>query len=126
MVAVNSDSLSLVIGKPAEKRTIILRPGTPRRFFARLRTASSMVRAPKSASALLIEENAVEATVTGAVEAALESILDDFTPLTAARRRSALAVKFCTILRLPPKSTTAIMVSVPPLASINLEAAPRA
>jgi len=39
-----------------ENKTSILRPGTARRFFARLRTASNIVRAPKSASALLIEE----------------------------------------------------------------------
>ena len=44
-----------------ENSTSILRPGTERRFFARLRTASSIVRAPKSASALLIEEKPGEA-----------------------------------------------------------------
>jgi hypothetical protein len=57
IVAVSSLSLSLVSGKPDENSTTIFRPGTPRRFFARLRTESSMLLAPKSASALLIEEN---------------------------------------------------------------------
>src|SRR6266850_2122318 len=45
MVAVNSDSFSAVTAKPAEKRTSILRPGTVRKFLARLRTDSNMVRA---------------------------------------------------------------------------------
>jgi hypothetical protein len=57
IVAVSSDWLSLVNGKPDENSTTIFRPGTPRRFFAKLRTDSSMLRAPKSASALLIPEN---------------------------------------------------------------------
>src|SRR5467141_816356 len=130
MVAVNSDSFSAVTAKPAEKRTSILRPGTVRKFLARLRTDSNMVRAPKSASALLSEESPVEATVTGPSEldasAAFESTDEYFTPLTAAVSASGLAVKFCTMRNLPPKSTTAIMRSGPALACTNFAAAPRA
>jgi hypothetical protein len=73
IVAVSSDSFSTVSGNPPEKSTTILRPGMLRRFFARLLTAKSMLRAPKSASALLREDNPegnpednpAEATVTG-------------------------------------------------------------
>src|SRR6266851_3223077 len=65
IVAVSSESRSLVSGNPAEKRINIFRPGTARRFFARLRTASSMVRAPKSASSVLIEDIPEEAIMTG-------------------------------------------------------------
>ena len=46
MVAVSSDIRSVVNGNPAEKRISILRPGTARRFFARLRIDNSIVRAP--------------------------------------------------------------------------------
>src|SRR5215467_2159426 len=105
IVAVSSDSFSGVRANPDENRTSILRPGTPRRFFARLRIASSMVRAPKSASALLSDEmplagsdcgeSPADATVRGSVEAdALESTEEYLTPLTAAVSASALAVKF--------------------------------
>src|SRR5579863_3927480 len=104
MVAVSSDSFSGVNANPDEKSTSILRPGTVRKFLARLRTASSMVRAPKSASALLREESPLEATVVGpmVLEASVgfELTLEYFTPLTAARRASALAVKFWTICSL--------------------------
>src|SRR5436305_1416040 len=73
MVAVNSDSFSGVSGKPPEKRIIILRPGMLRRFFARLRTARSMVRAPKSACAVKSDDipivgTSAEATVTAAFD----------------------------------------------------------
>src|SRR3984893_10010667 len=92
IVAVNSDSFSGVNAKPAEKSTSIFRPGTARKFLARLRTASSMVRAPKSASALRSEERPAEATVTGAseVEASvgLEATAQDFRPFTAAASAS--------------------------------------
>src|SRR5271168_4940708 len=104
MVAVSSDSLWLVNGKPEENSTTIFRPGTPRRFFAKLRTDRSMLRAPKSASALLIPENGdevacappngladgespAEATSTG--DCALGSTAEPFAPETAARNRSA-------------------------------------
>jgi hypothetical protein len=97
-----------------------------------------MLRAPKSASALLIEENGeelpmeppigladgespAEATSTGAC--ALGSTAEPFAPPTAARSRSAFAVKFCTMRKVPPKSTTAISRSGPALASMNFFAA---
>src|SRR5580704_12457939 len=108
IVAVSSDSLSLVSGNPPENKTTIFRPGTPRRFLARLRMARSMLRAPKSAAAFVSEEDpmvgpapsgvleALEATVTGS--AALGSTAEFFTPETAARSKLALAVKFWTIL----------------------------
>src|SRR5437588_51840 len=54
MVAVSSDWFSCVNAKPPENSTTIFRPGLERRFFARLRTASSMLRAPKSAAALAV------------------------------------------------------------------------
>src|SRR5260370_34737091 len=119
IVAVNSDSFSGVPAKPAEKRPSILRPGTVRKFLARLRTDSNIVRAPKSASALLREESPVDATVTGASELdaseGFESTDEYFTPLTAAVNASLLAVKFCTMRSLPPKSTTAVIRSCPAL-----------
>lgn len=90
MVAVNSDWFSLVNGKPPENRITILRPGTLRRFLARLRTASSMLRAPKSDAALLSDgippgARFAEATVMEASGGgALGSTEEVFTPETAA------------------------------------------
>ena len=110
----------------------ILRPGMLRRFFARLRTASSMVRAPKSACALKRDDMpivgmTVEATVTAAsAGGAFGSTAEPFTPETAARRRTELAVKFWTMRKEPSKSTTAIRLSGLALASMNFCAAPRA
>src|SRR5271165_408183 len=130
MVAVSSEMRSgSSVGKPAEKRISILRPGTVRRFFARLRTASNMVRAPKSDSALLKEEKLVEATMVEGMLAALcalVSMLDCFTPLTAAVRRSVLEVKFWRMVSVPPKSTTAIKRSAAAVLATNLAAAARA
>lgn len=80
----------MVNGKPPENRITIFRPGTLRRFLARLRTASSMLRAPKSASALLSEaipseDKFVEATAMEASGGgALGSTAELFTPETAA------------------------------------------
>src|SRR3984893_9891867 len=110
IVAVSSDWFSGFSAKPPENNTNIFLPGTVRRFLARLRTASKTLRAPKSASALLSEERPVEATVTGWTSGtlALGFTDEDFTPATADRSRSALAVKFCTMRSAPPKSTTAI------------------
>jgi len=90
-----------------------------------------MLRAPKSASALPrdgpSEDRPVEATVTGTPDdGALGSTAEPFTPDTAARSTSAFAVKFCTMRREPPKSTTAIKRSGPALAAINFVAALRA
>src|SRR5450432_3951825 len=128
MVAVNSDSFWVFNANPPENRMTILRPGTLRRFFARLRTASSMLRAPKSASAVLREVSPEEATVTGWLSPtlALGFTEEFFTPATAERNRSALALKFCTMRRAPPKSTTAIKWSALAFAAINLLAALRA
>jgi len=88
MVAVSSDWFSCVSGKPPENSTTILRPGTERRFFARLRIASSMLRAPKSAAALPSdgpnEDKPDEATVTGTSGGAFGSTEEVFTPDTAA------------------------------------------
>ena len=56
-----------------------------RRFFARLRTASNMLRAPKSAAALPNDEKPVDATVTGTSEGGAFGATDEvFTPDTAA------------------------------------------
>src|SRR5207245_7627415 len=63
-------------------------------FFARLRTASSIVRAPKSACALKRDDvpivgMPVEATVTAAsAGGAFGATAEPFTPETAARRRT--------------------------------------
>src|SRR6266403_2063611 len=91
-----------------------------RRFCARLRTARSMLRAPKSAAALPSDEpkevRPVDATVTGtSAGAAFGSTDEFFIPDTAARSTSAFAVKFCTMRSEPPKSTTAINRSGPAL-----------
>jgi hypothetical protein len=93
-----------------------------------------MLLAPKSASALLIEENGEEkpvapddgdspAEATSTEACALGSTEEFLTPPTAARSRSAFAVKFCTMRRVPPKSTIAINLSGAALASINFFAA---
>src|ERR1700722_11919547 len=50
MAAVNCDCSSEFRAKPEVSITRVLRPGTDERFFARLRRASSTLRAPKSAS----------------------------------------------------------------------------
>jgi hypothetical protein len=97
IVAVSSDSFSGLTGKPPENKTNILRPGTLRRFFAKLRIASSMVRAPKSASALLNEDNPIPtegkpgyapglfaATMVASGGCALGSTLEVLIPDTAA------------------------------------------
>jgi hypothetical protein len=127
MVAVSSDSFCGVNANPAEKSTSIFRPGTVRKFFARLRTASSMLRAPKSAAALPSDDKPVDAIVTGTFGAGAFGSTDEvFTPDTAARSTSALAVKFCTMRSEPPKSTTAIKRSGPAFAAMNLVAALRA
>jgi hypothetical protein len=70
IVAVSSDSFSFVTGNPPENKTTIFRPGTLRRFFARLRIARSMLRAPKSAAALFSEGNPIPGPPpSGALEA---------------------------------------------------------
>ena len=98
-----------------------------RKFFARLRTASNILRAPKSAAAFPSEGKPADATVTGTSDAgAFGSTEELFTPETAACSKFAFAVKFCTMRSEPPKSTTAIMRSGPALASMNFFAAPRA
>src|ERR1700719_4023316 len=99
IVAVSSDWFSGFSAKPPENNTSIFLPGTVRRFLARLRTASNTLRAPKSASALLNEDSPAEATVTGCGSGtlALGFTEEVFTPLTAERNKSALAVKFCTM-----------------------------
>ena len=89
-----------------------------------------MVRAPKSAAAFESEDipivgTTVEATVTSG-GGALGSTAEVFIPETAARSKSELAVKFWTMRSEPPKSTTAMRLSGPALASINFCAAPRA
>lgn len=53
IVAVSSDMFSVFRGKPAVNKISIFLPGTPRRFFAKVRIDSSIERVPKSASALL-------------------------------------------------------------------------
>ena len=93
-----------------------------------------MLRAPKSASALFIDENGeengvgpdvgdnpAEATSTGAWALGFTDEL--FAPLTAACSKSAFAVKFWTIRKVPPKSTMAINWSGPALPSMNFFAA---
>src|SRR5579859_6786091 len=60
MVASSSMCVSVSRGKPPENKTSILRPGTPHRLRASVRTESSMLRAPNCASALNMEENGEE------------------------------------------------------------------
>lgn len=124
IVAVNSDCLSTLNGKPAVSRISIFRPGTARKFFAKLRIDSNIDRAPKSASALLIEGMPMVATIVCCCP--VVSMCGTFTELTAVFNNSALAVKFCRICKLPPKFTTAINASGLLLLSMNLVAAFRA
>ena len=81
------------------------------------------MRAPKSAAAFPSEDMQIvgmvlEATVTSG-GGAFGSTAELLTPETAARSKTELAVKFCTMRSDPPKSTTAIRRSGPALASIN-------
>ena len=65
----------------------------------------------------------IDAMVTGA---GFELTEAGFAPPTAACSSSGLAVKFCMMRILPPKSTTAIKCSGELLASTNFLAAARA
>src|SRR5436309_11740862 len=139
-VAVNSDWRSGVSAKPDENRITVLRPGTDWRFLARVRTASNMLRAPKSAIGLRVGAPK-EATVEGApvVEdrapreatcvvsaGSLGLTAEYFTPDTTCFSLSLLAVKFWAIRSVPPKSATAISRSLEAVLSINWAAACRA
>src|SRR6266446_2573698 len=125
MTAVNSDWYSGVIGKPAVNITSVLRPGTVERLFARVRRASSTLRTPKSASALLrdgpMDGAPRDATVTAG--SGFGETTDPFKPVTTCFNRAASAVKFCEMCTLPPKSTMAIKRFGPAFASINFAAA---
>jgi hypothetical protein len=125
IVAVNSESRSGVRGKPAVKRTRLLRPATEARFFARLRIDSRTLYAAKlfSAPAPNVGPGVALIAVGDCGLLATEGI---FTPETACFRRSASAVKFCVMRRLPVNSTTAMTRSGPAFASINFAAAARA
>jgi hypothetical protein len=127
-VAVNSEIRSgSSVGKPAESRISIFRPGTLRRFFAKLRMESSALRAAKSACAFRkFGAPLVDATSVSFPVGALDSRFELRSPLTAAFNNALSAVKFCRIVNVPPKSTTAIMRSVTSLCSMNLAAAARA
>ncbi len=92
------------------------------RFFAMLRKASSTLRAPKSASALLRDGIPREAISTGA----LGFTEENFTCATTFLRRSASSVKFCAIWTAPVKSAIAINRFGPALAAMNFAAASRA
>ena len=85
--------------------TRVLRPGMLDMLFAKLRKASSTLRTPKSASALLnegpIEGGAIEATI--AEESPLGETVEVFNPITTCFRRPASAVKFCEMWTVPPK-----------------------
>src|SRR5271169_6086042 len=128
MTAVSSDWYSEFRGKPEVNITRVLRPGTLDRLFARLRKASSTLRTPKSASALLrdgpIDGGANDATITGSC--AFGDTADPLMPITTCFNRLASAVKFCEMCTLPPKSAMAINRLGPAFASINFAAASRA
>jgi hypothetical protein len=120
MTALNSDCRSGVNGKPAVSNTRLLRPGTVARLFAKSRTAHNMLRAPKSASALISGGAPSEAT------SPFGDTVANFVPATTFFNRSASAVKFCVIRSVPPKSAIAICRFRPALSSINFAAACRA
>jgi hypothetical protein len=89
--------------------------------------ANSIERAPKSEAALFREKGPAEATIADCeLGSGLVSRYGVCTPLTAAFNCSALAVKFCLIIRLPPNSAMAIMRSGPAVFSIKVLAALRA
>src|SRR5271167_4334305 len=115
MVAVSSERISgSSVGKPAEKKINILRPGMARRFLARVRRESSALRAAKSDSDFWNAEAALlEAISVPSLESALEETLEEWSPLTAALRATVSEVKFWRMIRVPPKSTTASRVEVP-------------
>src|SRR5208282_5217012 len=103
MVASSSDWRSAVSGKPAEKRINVLRPGTTRRVFARLRMARRSDRAPKSDSFRDICPIAIIKEVGGPADAistvgpeAFGETAEYFTSVVARLNFSASAVKFWT------------------------------
>ena len=111
MVAVNSLVTSESSGNPAVKRIKLLRPGTPARFFARLRIASSRVYVLKEASEFCSVLGTPSVFSSSALMSREFGLLETFgllMPETAFARRSASVVKFCTICRLPPKFITDI------------------
>ena len=109
MVAIISDLVVESSGNPAEKRTSIFRPGTVRKFLARVRKESNIERAPNAASAPVIEERSgVPIAPPLFVSTVLEATKEVLAPLTAACSTSGLAVKFWLIRNTPPNSTTAI------------------
>src|SRR5580704_13003997 len=89
MTAVNSDWYSGFSGNPEVSITKVFRPGTVERPFARLRSASSTVWTPKSASALFSEGPMGgaprDATITGGC--AFGETDDPFKPATTCFKR---------------------------------------
>src|SRR3984885_14399461 len=106
MTAVSSDWYSGFSGKPEVSITRVFRPGTVERPFARLRSASSTVWTPKSASELFKDgprDGAPkDAKITGAC--AFGETDDPFKPATTCFKRCASAVKFCEMCTVPPNS----------------------
>ena len=128
IVAVSSEMRSgSSVGKPAESKISILRPGIARRFLARLRMESSVLRAAKSAcDCRKLDVIPEEATTVSGPVGIFDSTLAERNPLTAAFSSALSAVKFWRIVSVPLKSTTAINRSVASLSSMNLLAAARA
>src|SRR5204863_8790697 len=122
-VAVSSDWRSGVSAKPDENRITVLRPGTAWRFLARVRTASNMLRAPKSAIGLRVGAPREATCVVSAGSLGLTA--EYFTPDTTCFNLSVLAVKFWATWSVPPKSATAIRRSLAAAFSTNWAAACR-
>jgi hypothetical protein len=90
IVAVNSDCVSGVMGKPEVRNTRLLRPGKCARFLAMPRSASITLRIPKLASTSYKDGMPSDATSTGAVG----EVKEPFNPATAFFNSAVSAVKF--------------------------------
>src|ERR1019366_1522683 len=102
ITAVSSDWFSGVQGNPAVSSTRLLRPGTAARFLTTLRRASSILRAPYSASDEVKTGGPPNAaTSTGTVVSAFGTF-GILTPVATCLRRAASVVKFCATWTAPP------------------------
>jgi hypothetical protein len=135
IVAVNSDWRSGVIANPDVNRIMLFRPGMLARLCAIFRIASNRLCAPKSiirassmSEPLLDNPREGSPLTPGPILDVSGLELTAEVPIcsTTFFSRTGSAVKFCTILMLPPNCTTAITRSGPAFWSMNFAAAARA
>src|ERR1035437_5563638 len=108
IAALASERASLPKRNPDVNRMRLLRPGTSVRFWAMLRKASSMLRAPYAPAPPPRRGTPMLALSGPGAKA------DVLIPPTTCLRRSMSLVKFCAICSAPVKFTTAMRRSGPP------------